>query len=139
MIETIVEAIRARPSMFSEYHLHHMGGAIARVGPDETSYTGRDAAFTFNVIGVWGEATDDLANQAWARDLAGSMAPYGIGRSYVNFLTERQSEQRLRDTLRPEAIPTTGGSHAPLGPHQRLPPQPEHQSGKRKLRREEFS
>lgn len=51
MVEAIVEGIRARPSLSSEYHLHHMGGTIARVGAGDTAFADRDAAFTFNIIG----------------------------------------------------------------------------------------
>ncbi|MFR9807159.1 FAD-binding oxidoreductase [Pseudonocardia sp. RS010] len=99
MIGTIVDAIRARPSTASEFHLHHMGGAVARVPADGTAYPGRDAEFTFNVVGIWDDPADDAANQVWARDLAAAMAPHG--RTYVNFLTEREDEQRLRDAYGP--------------------------------------
>ncbi|GAA2882479.1 FAD-binding oxidoreductase [Pseudonocardia halophobica] len=96
LVGAVVEAVRARPSTASEFHLHQMGGAVARVGAEATAYPGRDAAFTFNVIGIWDDPADDGANQAWARDLARATARHGEGGGYVNFLTENQ--EALRDT-----------------------------------------
>jgi hypothetical protein len=67
MVEAIVAAVHARPSVFNEYQLHHIGGAVARVSAGNTAYPDRDAAFTYNVIGVWDSPTDDAANRRWAR------------------------------------------------------------------------
>jgi FAD/FMN-containing dehydrogenase len=102
LIETVTEALRARPSTASEFHLHHMGGAVARVPADASAYPGRDATFTFNVVAIWDDPADDAANQAWARDLATAMAPHGGDRTYVNFLTERERGQQLRAAYGPQ-------------------------------------
>jgi FAD/FMN-containing dehydrogenase len=98
MIDAITEAVLARPSPFSQYHLHHMGGAVARVGSGDTAYSDRNAAFTFNVIGTWDDPADDTANQDWAKDLADAMTPHGTGLGYVNFITDTQTGTELRAT-----------------------------------------
>jgi hypothetical protein len=68
--------------------LHHMGGAVHRVGEMDTSFPNRAAHFTYNIVAKWQDPADDAANRDWARGLAAALQPYGEGRSFVSFLTE---------------------------------------------------
>jgi FAD/FMN-containing dehydrogenase len=85
-IDMLAAAHQAAPSPFSEIHIHQMGGAVARVGPDASAFGSREAPFLLNVVGRWTEAGDDEANLAWARGLRDAMGPVSTGASYVNFL-----------------------------------------------------
>ena len=75
--------------------LWQMGGAVARVGEDETAFNGRHAGFTFNINGNT-ETADGFEDQRqWARDYWSALAPYHTS-VYVNFLME-EGEDRVRE------------------------------------------
>ena len=71
-----------------------MGGAVARVGEDETAFHGRDAGFTFNLNGnsKTGEGFD--AEREWVRAYWSALEPHHTS-VYVNFLME-EGEDRIR-------------------------------------------
>jgi hypothetical protein len=76
------------------FSIFHLGGAVARVGEDETAFTGRNAGHTVNVIGITrtGEGFDP--EREWARDLWSALEPHHQN-VYVNFLME-EGEERVR-------------------------------------------
>jgi hypothetical protein len=76
------------------FSIFHLGGAVARVGEDETAFTGRNAGHTVNVIGITktGEGFDP--ERAWARGLWSALEPHHQN-VYVNFLME-EGEERVR-------------------------------------------
>ena len=71
-----------------------MGGAVARVGEDETAFNGRRAGFTFNINGNTETAEGFESERQWARDYWSALdaVPHGV---YVNFLME-EGEERVR-------------------------------------------
>jgi FAD/FMN-containing dehydrogenase len=100
--ELVDEAITAAatygplaPSPFSIAELVLWGGAMGRVGADETAFPERDARFLFNIIGMWDDAGDDDANITWARDFHDALDRCGTGGVYVNFLSE-EGDERVR-------------------------------------------
>jgi hypothetical protein len=74
--------------------LWQMGGAVARVGEDETAFNGRDAGFSFNINGNSETATGFEDERQWARDYWDALAPHHTS-VYVNFLME-EGEERIR-------------------------------------------
>lgn len=87
-MEAVMEHMRARPSPASEFDLHHVGGAVRRVGEMDTAFSGRAATYTYNIVARWNDPSDDGLNRDWARRFAAALEPYGQGRSYLNFLSE---------------------------------------------------
>jgi hypothetical protein len=71
-----------------------MGGAVARVGEDDTAFNGRNAGFTFNANGNSVTADGFDAERRWARDYWSALAPFHTS-VYVNFLME-EGEDRVR-------------------------------------------
>jgi FAD/FMN-containing dehydrogenase len=51
-IETLTAAALTLPTSLTEIHVQHLGGAVARVAPQETAFTHRDAGVFVNLIGV---------------------------------------------------------------------------------------
>jgi hypothetical protein len=94
-VEVLAAAHQARPSPFNEIHIHQMGGAAGRIGPDASAFGNRQAPFLLNVIGRWLDPADDAANLAWARGLRDAMQPFATGGTYVNFLG--LGDARVRD------------------------------------------
>lgn len=93
--ELLVEHSRRMPSPLSQVHLHHMGGAVARVPKEATAFAHRDAAFAMNIVALWTDPAQNEAHIRWAREFADAMAPHTTGGVYVNFLGN-EGEERIR-------------------------------------------
>lgn len=74
--------------------LWQMGGAVGRVGENETAFHGRNAGFTFNINGNSESAEGFEAEREWARAYWSALSPYHTS-VYVNFLME-EGESRIR-------------------------------------------
>src|SRR5262249_48727091 len=88
VIDVVLEQGAAMPSPMSAIHLHQMGGAVGRVGVDATAFSGRAAAYTYNVVSTWIDAADDAVHIAANRQLAAALARLSLPSTYVNFLTD---------------------------------------------------
>ena len=76
------------PSPMSQIHFHQMGGAVGRVAPGATAFSGRAAGYTYNLISTWTDAGEDTQHIAANRELAAALAPLSAGGAYVNFLSD---------------------------------------------------
>jgi FAD/FMN-containing dehydrogenase len=95
-IDILAAAHGSRPSPFNEIHLHQMGGAAARIGPDASAFGNRQAPFLLNIICRWLDPAEDERELAWARGLRDAMQPFATGGAYVNFLGV--GDARVRDS-----------------------------------------
>jgi hypothetical protein len=74
--------------------LWQVGGAVARVGEDETAFNGRAAGHTFNIGGNAESAAGFEEEREWARAYWSALSPYHTS-VYVNFLMD-EGEERIR-------------------------------------------
>ena len=72
--------------------LWQMGGAVSRVGEDETAFNGRNAGHTFNINGNTETAAGFEEEREWARSYWSALSPYHTS-VYVNFMMEEGEEQ----------------------------------------------
>jgi FAD/FMN-containing dehydrogenase len=86
-IDTLVEYHRNVTSPTTEIHVHHMGGAVARVPAGATAFGDRGAPFLLNIAASTPSADGFDEAVAWARELHGAMSPSLTGGTYVNFLS----------------------------------------------------
>ncbi|MDQ3226294.1 MAG: FAD-binding oxidoreductase, partial [Chloroflexota bacterium] len=100
-IDVIVAGANAAPSPLSSVLVEHLGGAVARVGKDETAFDHRDAEYNFAVIAVWTDPAEADVNIAWARGVWEAMHPYARG-VYVNYLGVGDGVDRVRAAYGPE-------------------------------------
>jgi FAD/FMN-containing dehydrogenase len=94
ILEIMTEHGRRIVSPITTIALWQMGGAVARVGKNETAFHGRDAGFAFNINGNSVSADGFEAERQWARDYWAALEPYHTS-VYVNFLME-EGEERIR-------------------------------------------
>jgi hypothetical protein len=94
-IAAAIERHAAVPSPHSEIHLHHFGGAVARVGEDETAFGNRSAQYVLNVIARSPSADGFDANVEWARGTTQALSPESRSAAYVNFMGDA-GDARLR-------------------------------------------
>ena len=96
LIDVVLDHGARMPSPMSAIHLHQMGGAVGWAGPAGTAFSGRAAAYTYNLISTWTDPAEDGQHIAANRDLAGQLAPLSQSGSYVNFLTDTAGDSNAR-------------------------------------------
>ena len=92
-------AMRIR-SPLTAFPIFHLGGAIARVGDDETAFDGRGAGHTVNINATTATADGFDEERAWSQSFWSALSPHHVG-VYVNFLMD-EGEERIRQAYGPE-------------------------------------
>jgi hypothetical protein len=85
IIDTMSDFGQRIVSPITSVAVWQMGGAVGRVGENETAFNGRDAGFTFNINGNTKTGEGFEAERQWARDYWSALGPYHTS-VYVNFL-----------------------------------------------------
>lgn len=93
-IDALVEHGNRAPSPLSAVGVEHtFGGAVGRVGADETAFGERDAQYNLVILGIWEKADDDGSNIEWARGMWQAAQPYSTGSVYVNYLNWEEADR----------------------------------------------
>ncbi len=95
-IETMIRHFERAPSPLPGVALEPLGGAVARVGRDETAFDHRDAWSSVIITDAWKDPAEDEKHRAWVRGLWQDLEPYTTGGVYVNYLGEERDEGRNR-------------------------------------------
>jgi FAD/FMN-containing dehydrogenase len=94
IIDITAERAQQMTSPLTAFPIFHLGGAIARVGEDETAYNGRQAGHTFNINATTATSDGFDEEREWSRAFWTALSPYHTS-VYVNFLME-EGEDRIR-------------------------------------------
>jgi len=86
-------------SPLTAFPIFQLGGAIGRVGDDETAFNGRAAGHTFNINATTATRDGFEAEREWSRSFWSALQPYHTG-VYVNFLMD-EGQQRVREAYGP--------------------------------------
>jgi FAD/FMN-containing dehydrogenase len=93
-IETLVAHAARQTSPRSYCITFHLGGALSRVGEEETAFSQRDAAHNVNINAVWTEDDEEPERHIeWARRFHDALEPFACDRVYVNFLGAEGAER----------------------------------------------
>jgi FAD/FMN-containing dehydrogenase len=102
VLDTIVEHSDSMASPLTQAIIEFYGGAINRVGTQDTAYPLRDATYALNAISAWTAPDDDSTNIAWARRIWDAVERLSPGSVYVNFLgVGDQGEERVKAAYGP--------------------------------------
>ena len=85
ILDIIVDKARNRPSERTFVIAFFMGGAINRVGAEETAYRERSANWLVSIDGNWQDASDDDKVISWVRGAWAEVHEHGTGSLYLNF------------------------------------------------------
>src|SRR5881409_2479680 len=98
LTDDVVDIIASRSlqitSPLTAFPIFQLGGAIRRVGEDETSFSGRKAGHTININATTATAEGFDEEREWSRNFWTALRPYHTG-VYVNFLMD-EGEDRIR-------------------------------------------
>jgi FAD/FMN-containing dehydrogenase len=85
LIDRLAEHAAAAPSHHSTIDIWYQGGAMARVGEEETAFANRSAPYLLGIEGNWEEESGSEQNVAWVRDTFADMRSFSEGGVYLNF------------------------------------------------------
>jgi FAD/FMN-containing dehydrogenase len=85
-IDILVAKSAAVPSPFSAWALEPFGGAVSRIGSEETAFPHRQAQYNLVIVGIWTDPADSTRNIAWTRELWSAVQPFSSEGVYVNYL-----------------------------------------------------
>jgi FAD/FMN-containing dehydrogenase len=94
VIDITVEHSLQIQSPLTSFPIWQMGGAVSRVGEDETAFGGRNAAFTYNIGGCTEGSEGFDEEREWVRNFWSALEPWHTT-VYVNFLGD-EGEDRIR-------------------------------------------
>ncbi|MCH4562535.1 FAD-binding oxidoreductase [Halomonas sp. EGI 63088] len=83
------------PAPFAAIAIEHLGGAIGRVGAQDTAFAHRQAQHSVLVLRMWEDPAESEANIAWGRRCFRAVAPFLEEGAYVNYLGD-EGEARVR-------------------------------------------
>jgi FAD/FMN-containing dehydrogenase len=90
---TVDHSMRIR-SPLTAFPIWQIGGAVARVGDEETAFNGRGAGHTFNITAATASAEGFDEERDWARSFWSALEPHHTS-VYVNFLMD-EGQERVR-------------------------------------------
>ncbi|HEX5246822.1 MAG TPA: FAD-binding oxidoreductase [Gaiellaceae bacterium] len=88
VVDVWLEAAATAPSPFTAVIMLNGGGAIARVGEDDTAISGRNSPFNFHLNGMWEDPAATDENIAWVKGVSKALAPRISEGISLNFATE---------------------------------------------------
>jgi FAD/FMN-containing dehydrogenase len=99
VIDTFVTHTAAVTSPLSVVLLLPLGGAVSRVGEQDTAFGHRDTTYDYEIICMWTDPGESEQHIKWARDFWTAMQPFSVG-VYVNQLGN-EGEDRIRAAYPP--------------------------------------
>jgi FAD/FMN-containing dehydrogenase len=86
VIEVVLRRGLQRPHPLTLVHVPQIGGAVQRVGSDQTAFGNRSAEYIVSIDGSWSDPADNETNLAWVRGAFNEVSalPSATG-TYLNF------------------------------------------------------
>jgi FAD/FMN-containing dehydrogenase len=84
-IDSTVDWSNRRPSSETLVIIRHCGGAMARVGADETAFGDRSSEWMLSIDSTWHDPAGDAANIDYTRAFWDAAVPFSNGQTYFNF------------------------------------------------------
>ena len=75
-IEVFLERATTPISPLSMMILFRLGGALSRVGENDTAFSHRDTRYMFHPISLWAAPAEDEHQIAWTREFTNAMRPF---------------------------------------------------------------
>jgi FAD/FMN-containing dehydrogenase len=91
-IAVLSEHFRRAPSPYAGFGVELYGGAVGRVGAEETAFPHRSYPFNILIFTAWTDPAEDAANMGWGRELWAALQPFAADGVYVNYLGDAVAE-----------------------------------------------
>ncbi|MGB7949963.1 MAG: FAD-binding oxidoreductase [Candidatus Binatia bacterium] len=100
LLAKTIDHAKAIPSPHSAILLFPLDGALNRLTENHSAVGNRDAAWVINIASSWERAEDDKKNIEWARGAWEDLRGFSTGGTYINFLTEEETDNRIHAAYR---------------------------------------
>jgi hypothetical protein len=97
MLASVIGHAARTPSPHSAIIVFPIDGALNRLAEEHSAVGRRDARYVLNIQSAWERPEEDAANVEWARGAWRDLRRFSTGGTYVNFLTEEERDDRIRD------------------------------------------
>jgi FAD/FMN-containing dehydrogenase len=101
-VDVLVERAALIRSPLTQLYIEPLGGAVARVGGDDTALGNRSARYAFHCETMWADPAEADTHIAWARGFAEAMQPFAVPGVYLNFTSDQEQEERVRSSYGPK-------------------------------------
>jgi FAD/FMN-containing dehydrogenase len=99
LLSTARAAFAECPFPGGEIGFLHIGGALNELAEDDGSVGNRDARYAWGAKGMWApDDPDGDSYRGWIRDAWTRLRPSSTGRTYINFQTSDEGDDRIRAT-----------------------------------------
>lgn len=98
-IATITAQVKAAPSASCLFEIAHLGGAVSRVGEDETAFSNRAAPFFSMFQSTWKDAAFAERHVRWTEAAFKATRGFSTGGTYANFIDEGEPESRVAEAF----------------------------------------
>ena len=99
MLTSAAKHAAAAASPHSAILVFPLDGALNELPDDHSPAGNRDANSVLNITSSWEQPADDATNIEWARAAWGDLRHFSTGGTYVNFLTEEETGDRVQQAL----------------------------------------
>jgi FAD/FMN-containing dehydrogenase len=99
LLSTVRELAATCPIPGAELGFLHVAGAVNERSEDDGAVGNRDARYVIGANGMWEPDEPDAdAFRQWIRAAWERLRPFSTGRTYINFQTADEGEERVRAT-----------------------------------------
>jgi FAD/FMN-containing dehydrogenase len=95
-IDTMLARSGQLPHPASMLFIENLGGAVGRVGANDTAFSNRDAQYNASIFGMWADADDDERNISWVRTFGDELKAFATGGAYVNYMASDESAGNVK-------------------------------------------
>ena len=95
LVSVLVEHAVTVTSPYAFIGLFQLGGAIGRIGEQDTAYTHRDASYSLIISAAWDNAHETDQHIEWARTFWKAAKPFSTGGAYINFMSADDGQDRV--------------------------------------------
>ncbi|HSG89633.1 MAG TPA: FAD-binding oxidoreductase [Pseudomonadales bacterium] len=100
LVDVMIDAIRTLPGEYSMVFMETLGGAVGRVGVEDTAFANRSARYNLGISAGWADPALDEDAMAAARASYEKLQPFSDGTVYLNYL-DRDEIGRARQGFGP--------------------------------------
>jgi hypothetical protein len=94
-IDILVGRFREVTSSYSSVLIIQLGGAVNRMGKDDTAFPHRDSPYDLAIMPMWSDPAESGKHTRWADELWSALQPFFSRGVYVNYLTA-EGEERVK-------------------------------------------
>jgi hypothetical protein len=95
-IDVLIERAASITSPLAHLHVVQLGGAISRVGEEDTAFSHREMPYECYIPSMWMNPKETDRHIVWARDTWSALHAFSPGAGYLNRNSDEEDQARLR-------------------------------------------